>query len=300
MGPTEMKMSRRSTRTFTEEHEVLNKSNMPLPSSSSDSSLDGNEPGQHYGIKGATAGIEMMRPPVVNLGRSLDIFPSTLEDVRMHINESIKAAKASTNEKQNGRPSNFGVVLPGKIYRSSWPKNDDFAYLSSLRLKTVLSLVKNDFEPEFKDFLKLNQIEHKVIDMPGTKKVGITPELMQSIMEIVLDEANHPILIHCNHGKHRTGCAVGVIRHVARWGVEAIIEEYRGYAEPKIRDCDLKYITGFNVMSLQNLFTKPDTPRSSNSRINNRDRKILKFFVVVATVMTIWFTSIWNHWIFRL
>ena len=37
----------------------------------------------------------------------------------------------------HGRPSNFGVVLPG-VYRSSYPKPEDFAFLAGLKLKTVV------------------------------------------------------------------------------------------------------------------------------------------------------------------
>lgn len=37
----------------------------------------------------------------------------------------------------NGRPLNFGVVIPG-VYRSSYPKSEDFPFLQGLRLKTVV------------------------------------------------------------------------------------------------------------------------------------------------------------------
>lgn len=36
-----------------------------------------------------------------------------------------------------GRPLNFGVVIPG-LYRSSYPKPQDYEYLKSLELKTVV------------------------------------------------------------------------------------------------------------------------------------------------------------------
>jgi tyrosine-protein phosphatase SIW14 len=40
-----------------------------------------------------------------------------------------------------------------------------------------------------------------VIDMQGTKKVEIPEAVMRSIMKVVLDDSNYPLLIHCNHGK---------------------------------------------------------------------------------------------------
>lgn len=36
-----------------------------------------------------------------------------------------------------GRPVNFGVVVPG-VYRSSYPKADDYGFLKGLELKTVV------------------------------------------------------------------------------------------------------------------------------------------------------------------
>jgi tyrosine-protein phosphatase SIW14 len=51
--------------------------------------------------------------------------------------------------------------------------------------------------------MKANDICHKIIDMPGTKKVAISEAVMNSIMDVVLDKQNYPLLIHCNHGKVR-------------------------------------------------------------------------------------------------
>jgi hypothetical protein len=47
------------------------------------------------------------------------------------------------------------------------------------------------------------------------------------------DVRNHPVLIHCNKGKHRTGCLVGCYRKVQKWSMTAIFEEYRRFAHPK-------------------------------------------------------------------
>jgi len=54
------------------------------------------------------------------------------------VTESLQAAKVSTKAKEDGRPINFGVVVPGKIYRSSWPMIEDFQYLETLQLQTVM------------------------------------------------------------------------------------------------------------------------------------------------------------------
>ncbi len=35
------------------------------------------------------------------------------------------------------RPNNFGIVLPG-VYRSSYPRTEDFSFIQSLKLKTIV------------------------------------------------------------------------------------------------------------------------------------------------------------------
>jgi tyrosine-protein phosphatase SIW14 len=46
-----------------------------------------------------------------------------------------------------------------------------------------------------------NGIRHCIVEMQGTKRVEIPDVVMNSIMEIALNKENHPLLIHCNHGK---------------------------------------------------------------------------------------------------
>jgi tyrosine-protein phosphatase SIW14 len=70
------------------------------------------------------------------------------------------------------------------------------------------SLVNRDFSPEFRDFMKFSGIRHCTIEMEGTKKVAIPDAVMKSILKVVLNQENHPLLIHCNHGKvHLNGLA---------------------------------------------------------------------------------------------
>ena len=64
-------------------------------------------------------------------------------------------------------------------------------------------------------------------------------------LRAVLDPRNHPLLIHCNQGKHRTGCLVGCLRKVQRWSLVAIFEEYRRFAGSKARVVDQHFIERF-------------------------------------------------------
>ena len=147
-------------------------------------------------------------------------------------------------EKPVGQPQNFGVVAPG-MYRSSFPEAEDLPFLEGLKLKTIVTLVQKDFSKHFHDFVDKHGITHHIVEMKGTKKEEIPAEIMGTILELVLDKSCHPVLIHCKQGRHRTGCVVGVLRKMSGWNLGSILDEYKTYAEPKPRDCDITYLTGF-------------------------------------------------------
>ncbi|KAI5925466.1 tyrosine phosphatase family-domain-containing protein [Camillea tinctor] len=147
-------------------------------------------------------------------------------------------------------PKNFGVVIQG-LYRSGYPEIADYPFISTLKLKTIVTLVSKDLPDGYKQFVDSNCITHKVFDMTGTKKADIPIELMQSIMSVVSNRKNYPLLIHCNQGKHRTGCVVGVLRKAHEWDTNSIIQEYTKFAAPKIRETDVKYLTDFKASHLK-------------------------------------------------
>ena len=63
------------------------------------------------------------------------------------------------------------------------------------------TLVQKEFPQGYGAFLHRNGIKHAIFDMKGTKKEAIPTATMESILRVVLDRRNHPLLIHCNHGK---------------------------------------------------------------------------------------------------
>lgn len=68
---------------------------------------------------------------------------SSLKSLRSQLSTSSLATENSvskeTFESRNilGQPANFGTVVPG-IYRSSYPKDADYAFLQKLKLKTIM------------------------------------------------------------------------------------------------------------------------------------------------------------------
>jgi tyrosine-protein phosphatase SIW14 len=126
--------------------------------------------------------------------------------------------------------------------------------------------------------------------MKGTKKEPIPSTTMSSILDIVLDQRNYPLLLHCNHGKHRTGCVVAVVRKLSGWNLDRVVDEYKTYATPKIRECDVDYITAFESSSLEITSLRPfhsENPRFGPVQV----RSFMRTLLFTAIVATIWLVS---------
>ncbi len=99
-------------------------------------------------------------------------------------------------------------------------------------------------------------------------------------------------MICADNLKHRTGCAVAVMRHVTGWNVESVVEEYRAYAEPKAREEDMKYIKEYQVSNLEGLFT--DSIHGSDNTVLRRPKMARMaiftaiFMLIVAVTVLFW------------
>lgn len=110
------------------------------------------------------------------------------------------------------------------------------------------TLVDEPYPIENQDFIARGNIMHVVLPLPAHKNAfdSIPLESMERALSILMDKRNHPVLVHCNKGKHRTGCVIGCYRKINGWSMENVLDEYRKYAGAKARVLDEKYMTLFN------------------------------------------------------
>lgn len=148
-------------------------------------------------------------------------------------------------------PENFAPVI-NKIYRSSFPQPNNFTFLKKLKLKSVLCLIPEEYPKIHEEFFRDEKIELFQLGMSGNKEpfVKIPHDLITEAIKIVLNPKNQPILIHCNRGKHRTGCLVGVLRRLQQWSLTIIFDEYRKFAAPKERPMDQQFIELYDETEL--------------------------------------------------
>ena len=150
-------------------------------------------------------------------------------------------------------PENFAMVWRG-IYRSSYPTKRNFTFLQQLGLRSILFLCPEEYPESHTSFMQEHGVELLQFSTEGNKDLDEIPEeTIRSALCAVLDPRNHPLLIHCNQGKHRTGCLVGCVRKVQRWSYVAIFDEYRRFAGSKARAVDQQFIERINLSSFSSV-----------------------------------------------
>ncbi|MQL98426.1 hypothetical protein Taro_031133 [Colocasia esculenta] len=166
-------------------------------------------------------------------------------------------------------PTNFSMVDHG-IYRSGFPEPSNFGFLDSLGLRSIVYLCPEPYPEANADFILSRGIRLFQFGIDGSKEpsVNISKDTITEALRVLLvsipvnwppgfdfapcffmstDVRNHPVLIHCKRGKHRTGCVVGCFRKVQSWCLSSVFEEYQRFAAAKTRISDLRFIETFDV-----------------------------------------------------
>lgn len=158
-------------------------------------------------------------------------------------------------------PDNFAMVNSW-LYRSSFPKKKHFPFLRTLGLKSVLTLILEEYPEQNTEFLDDEGITFYQFGIPGNKEpfVQIPDDKIAAALVTMLDRRNHPMLVHCNKGKHRTGCLIGCLRKLQSWSLTTIFDEYRRFSFPKSRSMDQEFIELFDETEVWRMYRDHSSP----------------------------------------
>lgn len=154
-------------------------------------------------------------------------------------------------------PLNFALVSDG-IYRSGYPNKKNYEFLKSLDLKSVLYLCDDEYSQEYAEFFANVNVFHIPLQAAKEPFLELDSDAMTQALSIVLDTRNHPILIHCNKGKHRIGVLVACIRKLENWSLAStlqsliigILDEYKRFSGLKLRMDDQEVIMIIIIMKI--------------------------------------------------
>lgn len=149
-------------------------------------------------------------------------------------------------EKNKIPPLNFSMVESG-LYRSGFPNKRNFEFLKTLNLKSIVYLCHHSYREENLKFTRESNITVFNCPIDGNKEpfLCIDPNSMSMAIQFIIDKNNHPLLVHCTKGTHRTGCVIGCLRKKQSWSLTSIFDEYCRFAGPRIRLLDQQFIEFF-------------------------------------------------------
>ncbi|KAL6346446.1 hypothetical protein AAG906_033242 [Vitis piasezkii] len=149
-------------------------------------------------------------------------------------------------------PSNFSMVEEN-IFRSGLPSPINFPFLETLNLRSIIYLCPEPYPEENCKFLQSQNIRLFQFGIEGKKEppVAMSTDTISEALKVLMDVRNHPILIHCKRGKHRTGCLVGCLRKLQNWCLSSVVEEYQRFAGAKSRINDMKFIETYDILSMR-------------------------------------------------
>ncbi|KAL1560060.1 Tyrosine-protein phosphatase dsp1 [Salvia divinorum] len=172
--------------------------------------------------------------------------------------EKFVAADVKAEDHLFVPPLNFSMV-DYAIYRSGFPDSANFPFLKTLGLRSIIYLCLEPYPEDNIQFLNANGIRLFQFGLEGSKElsVNIPEDVIVCALRVLLDERNHPLLIHCKRGKHRTGCLVGCLRKWQNWCLASIFDEYHRFAADKARVTDQRFIELFDISRINKLASLP-------------------------------------------
>jgi len=141
--------------------------------------------------------------------------------------------------------SNFAKVSD-ILYRGAQPTKDGFPELKKLGIKTIINLRAKHSDEESLKGLGLNYFSIPINTWSLTNKDAAR------FLDIVLEKANQPVFVHCQHGSDRTGTMVAVYRvYAQKWKAEDAIKELPVFGFHKIWVNLKKYLRNLDIKKLE-------------------------------------------------
>lgn len=161
-------------------------------------------------------------------------------------------------------PKNFGVVIPGKIYRSGeLPPAALARVIRAHDIKTVIDF--GAWEPGSAE----ERLSIRTMESLGVRRhlywlegdgSGDTTRYLEAL-RLMRDPSTHPILLHCGAGSERTGCVVILYRHYFQGiDVDRAIEEARTFGHKPARNTNFRKLVEYILEPVKHAYDN-DLPR---------------------------------------
>jgi len=139
---------------------------------------------------------------------------------------AIPDHKRTAGDRASVDIENFGKVND-HFYRGAQPKGRNYEQLAALGIKTIVDL-REDAKDDARSATERAGMRY--FNLPMKEKSYPQAETAARFLQIVNDQANWPVFVHCAGGRHRTGVMTAVYRMaVDGWGVDQAYQEMKRY-----------------------------------------------------------------------
>ena len=158
--------------------------------------------------------------------RRLSLFSATAAAVVIAL-AVLSSAQGEQREKSTKcQIKNFGC-LSEKFYRGAQPKEQDYADLAAMGVKTIIDLQKGGEERE-QALVEAHGMKFYRIGM--SDKNQPSPEQVEVFLKLVNNPENQPVFLHCAGGRHRTGAMIAIYRMTHDgWTADQAYQEMKQY-----------------------------------------------------------------------
>ena len=135
-------------------------------------------------------------------------------------------AKGKDAKFPNINIKNFGQ-MDENFYRGGRPKEEDYATLAGLGVKTIIDLTDNSREYEQP---AVERAGLKYVNIPMVDKSYPSMEQINEFLKVVADPETGKFFVHCAGGRHRTGVVGAVYRfNHDGWNLDQALAEMDRY-----------------------------------------------------------------------
>ncbi|BBP83391.1 MULTISPECIES: phosphatase domain-containing protein [unclassified Pseudomonas] len=135
-----------------------------------------------------------------------------------------------------------------QLYRSALPDSGDLPQLQRLGVRTVVSFIKEDDA----DWLGDAQVQRVSIPLHADRVDDV--DVLRVLRVLQRAEAQGPVLMHCKHGRDRTGLMAAMYRTVVQgWSRADALAEMKagGFGDARLMDDAIAYVEGADIDGLR-------------------------------------------------
>jgi protein tyrosine/serine phosphatase len=138
----------------------------------------------------------------------------------------LSFGKSKSTKFPDVKIKNFGQ-MDDRFYRGARPKEEDYAALAALGVKTIIDLTDNSREYEQP---AVERAGLRYINIPMVDKSYPTMDQVNEFLKVVDDPATGKFFVHCAGGRHRTGVVGAVYRfNHDHWNLDQVLAEMDQY-----------------------------------------------------------------------